>query len=192
MRAQKGDDLARRGRLSGEIGERVEQPRDLGAEPAMRHRGSLQLGRPVGQRQPHRRPVACGDGTAGDLGEVVVFGLQPEERHAAHARFVLDGTRGGDRRRCLVKRVERAEEKSHLLPADDHRGAPTRQSFQIPVPRRARGQRRLLLGERREQRRVDLPLRRLARGRDPHRALAEVAGQERRRGRITGEVRGRE
>jgi hypothetical protein len=190
--AQDRQDLARRRRLAGEIRERVEQRRDLGAEPAMRHRRPLQLGRAFGQRHPQRSAGSPGDGTGGDLGEVVVLGLQPEQGDAAHARLGFDGARGGDRGRGLVECVKRAEEQPHLLATHHHRSVPARQSFQVAVARGAGGQRCLLLGERGQQCRIDPPRRRLARRRHPHRALAEVAWQERRRGRFTGEVRRRE
>jgi hypothetical protein len=133
------------GQMRGRVRRRAERRRQLG-EGAVDLGGERQLGDrdPIfgARRQANgHRSVGSAAAALGDLGEIVVLGLEPEHRHHRRARELGEGARDADRRRRLVDGVERAQEQPHLLPGHDRGRAPP-QRRQVGVARRARGQAR--------------------------------------------------
>ena len=188
MRAQKRQHFLRPWLPSLKRSQLVEDSPDLCSQGPVRHgRAGLRLAA-LGQLKLHGLPIGSGDGAGADLSEIVVLGLQPKERHAANSGLGLDGARHGYRRDRLVECVERAKEKSHLLPGRHDSNPAGLQGIQIRLAGRARGQGRLLLAQN-----LDQSGRRLAPSREPGHPLpfgrfAKPRRKERVCSRLTREV----
>jgi hypothetical protein len=189
VRAQQRQRLVRRGARRQRLRQARQQRLDLGPQRALGHGGARQALVPRGQGQLDGRAVGAHDRRRRDLREVVVLGLQPEERHAAHARLPLQppGVRHG--RRGLVQRVQGPQEQTHLLARHDHGGPPVRQRAQVRVARRRRGEPRILPAQHVEHLRDDARLGRLAHPRLAIARLTEIEREEAARPRVACQER---
>lgn len=68
-------------------------------------------------------PVVLGEAASGDLGEIVVFDLEPKQRNDGVSRFGLELSSEKDGGSGLVKGVKRPKKEADLLACDDDGGS---------------------------------------------------------------------
>jgi len=152
MLAEQRHDFVAVGQVRECLVESIQERRDFGAEHPVRERDTVQR-RVVREGQPLGRG-AVGHRARGDLGEVVVLGLEPEQRHAPRARLGGEHSRDRHRGGGLVERVQRPQEQAHLLACRDHDSPWLGQGLEVCVPLRARGESRVLDTDFGKQRRI--------------------------------------
>jgi hypothetical protein len=144
----------------------VRQRRQLLAQPCdavadalrqlqVRDRAAIVLGY-LG-RDHHRRIVLAWHDARCDLWQVVVFCLQPEDRHHRPSGLGFQRAREPDRGRSFVQGVQRAEKQPDLLTCDD-RAATSGKRIQRPSTRPAVAEPRLLRAQLGQYARRDRPV----------------------------------
>ena len=130
-------------------GQRFELRRDLAGERGVRDGGAVCGARR--QRQRQRFALRAADLDARDLRQVVVLGLQPEDRDHRPARLRGQRARHANGAGGLVERKQWPEKQPDLLAGHDCRSA-RGQRGQVRLARGARREAAILRGERAQQR----------------------------------------
>ena len=145
---QKVQDFSGMRFVADRVPQRRQRRQDAGAQTTVANGDPGGASSGVSDRQSQRCSRSARHQTVGDLRKIMVFGLQPEDRHARPAR--LCGQRACDRDGGgrLVDREQGPQEQTDLLPGDDSHRARTRQGRQVGV---ARGtlRKRSVLGDKR-------------------------------------------